>query len=267
MGKYDILFKLNLYIQNFGGKLLSVKRFPFIVREKDKLMRNRELFQFKNSDTCYILGLGPSLKQIDLKKLHGDTIATNRFYRFDADCTISPTYYMMMDNDFFSKGKDCLIHARTQYPDSAFVLNGKYSQEALTHTGESNTFFMYSWKGLFSASRELSITKLMPVFGNIVCCAIAFAMSMGYKRIILLGCDFNSFATQKVQHCYAEAKDAPKLRSLAMELFCYSFEAEMHNRLAEYANNHGISIENGTPTSLIDSYPFLSDTEQSEISK
>ena len=108
---------------------------------------------------------------------------------------------------------------------------------------------------------------MCPAFGNIVCCAIGFALGLGYKRIILLGCDFNSFATQKVEHCYSESKDKPKLRPLSMELFCYSFEAEMHNRLSVYADNHKIEILNGTPNSLIDSYPFLSHDEQKRISK
>lgn len=267
MGKYETLFNLNLDIQNIGGKVLSLKRLPFILREKTSISRNIELFSKKKNDVCYILGLGPSLKEIDLSKLNGDTIATNRFYKYDTSHSIDPTFYLMMDNDFFlNKEKQCLIDAKRQYPHSAFILNGKYHAEAEGIVGSDSVYYMYSWNGMFSG-KKIDFCKLLPAFGNIVCCAIGFAMGLGYKKITLLGCDFNSFATQKVQHCYSEDKNAPKLRSLASELFNYSFEAEMHNRLAKYATEQGIQVLNGTPNSLIDSYPFLTDIEQSEISK
>lgn len=267
MGKYEMLFNLNLAIQNYGGKLLSIKRLPYIMKEKSSLERNRELFRFKKSDICYILGLGPSLKGIDLSKLKGDSIATNRFYRYDNIHQIDPTYYLMMDNAYFSDSeKQCLIDAKNQYPRSAFVLNGKYHAEAEQIVGSDLIYYMYSWNGIFSG-KTIDLCKVLPAFGNVVCCAIGLALGLGYKRIVLLGCDFNSFATQKVQHCYEEAKDAPKLRTLASELFNYSFEAEMHNQLSDYAKKHDVVIVNGTPPSLIDAYPFLSEKEQCEISK
>lgn len=267
MGKYDTLFSLNMKVQDIGGKILSLKRIPYVIKEKKTLSKNKELVTNRKSDTVYILGLGPSLKEIDLTKLEGDTIAINRYYRYDSRKEFEPTYYLLMDNDFFcEKEIGCLINAKKQYPKSIFVLNGRYHSVAEKAIGSDFVYYLFSWKGLFSGSR-IDLCKVLPAFGNSVCCAIGLAIGVGYKKIILLGCDFNSFATQKVEHCYSESKDVPKLRPLSVELFDYSFVAEMHNRLASFASLNGVYIFNGTPNSLIDSYPFLPKGEQSEIGK
>lgn len=96
----------------------------------------------------------------------------------------------------------------------------------------------------------------MPAFGNVACTGIACALALGYKKIVLLGCDFNSFASTTRNHCYTE-KSTKRLYKMSYELYCYSLVAEMHDQLAMYAEEHDVEIVNASKGSLIDAYPTI----------
>ena len=81
---------------------------------------------------------------------------------------------------------------------------------------------------------------------------------MGYKDINLLGCDFNSFASTKQNHCYDDKAPA-RLYPMYEELFAYSFAAKDHTDLQQYAMKLGCRIVNRTEGSLIDAYPLQID--------
>ena len=95
----------------------------------------------------------------------------------------------------------------------------------------------------------------MPALGNVASAAILCAIGMGYKKIVLLGCDFNSFTTPFRSHCYSEPGERKRIR-LFFELFCYSFAADTHMEIAKYAEKMGVTIVNSTKGSLIDAYPL-----------
>ena len=118
--------------------------------------------------------------------------------------------------------------------------------------------FLAMYNGYYIDPKKFELTKVMPAFGNVVCAAIAFAIGAGYKKIVLLGCDFNSFAFPHEVHCYDGGKENKAVRriSLGYELFCYCFDAFVHVQLAEYARTLGVEIINSTKGSLIDAYPM-----------
>lgn len=160
----------------------------------------------------------------------------------------------MDDIDYLSDDSTIIQDATRMYPDAFFVLNGKYKKEAQKRIqGKVKSGYLFAWGGYFKSDKPIDICKITPIMGNIVCYAIYLAMFMGYKRIILLGCDFNSFTSRKELHCYQD--DSDKTLSLSYELFCYSFCADTHYQLFNYARKHGIRIENATEGSLIDAYP------------
>ena len=264
MGKFHSLFKLNTIMMDLAGKALSLKRYPYLLSQKAFMKRNSELKNLRKSDTCYILGMGPSLKGVDLSKIDGDIFTVNGFYNFAGAKEIKPDFYCVTDTFAFTRtDDDMLANAMDMFPDATFLLNGLYQKEAAEKIGErkNKTFFSYAWSGYFNPHKKIDFTKNLPIMGNIVCHVIMAAMYMGYKRIILLGCDFNSFASRHQSHCY---EDAVKERSLALsyELFCYSFCADEHDQLAQYAKDHGIEIVNATNGSLIDAYYYDEDLIQ-----
>ncbi len=239
------------------GAALSVSRFLKTCKEKKTMANNASLSQFKKSDKAYICGLGPSFKEVDLEKIDGDIIATNRFLYATESHFIEPTYCCLFDRAFCEEASGYTEEAILTYRNTAFVFDGKDRRkyERIPGVLGGNVFYAYMWAGRCKSSSSFDFSGLLPAFGNVVCGAIALAFYCGYKKIVLLGCDFNSFAFANPCHCYQEDKLA-KAISLDYELFVYSFVARIHKELQCYASNHGIVLVNATKGSLIEAHPF-----------
>lgn len=261
MGKFNNLFWLDTKLFDIVGIAIGIKRFPYYLLNQSSLRDNARILEVKKSDKCFILGLGPSLKNVDLNQLDGDIIAVNSFYRLNNN-SIRPNIYCIMDDlDYISDNSKTLNDATSMYPDSFFVLNGKYKKNAEQRIkGSISRAYLFAWGGYINPEKKIDICKVMPIMGNIICYAIYLALYMGYKKIVLLGCDFNSFTSRKPLYCFED--DNKKTLSLAYELFCYSFCADTHIQLYRYAKQHGVDIENATKGSLIDVYPFSDDIEK-----
>lgn len=256
MGKFNILFELNKKLFNISAFALKIQRLPYYLMQRNVILRNRELMSYKKNDVCYVLGLGPSLKNVDFTKINGDIIALNSFFRFETSVDCKPTFYCIIDDlDYTNSTYNEISKAVEAFPDSIFLLNGKYYKEAeKIINNDVARYYCFMWKGYFNAKKKIDFCKLLPAMGNVACFAIMSAFYIGYKEIILLGCDFNSFTSRKEIHCYDESLN--KKMSLAYELFCYSFCADLHTQLNEYAKINNIKICNATNGSLIDAYPY-----------
>lgn len=261
-GKFEQLFDLNLLVFNIVGKIKTAdryvrKHYMFSVIKRNKVLEN---LPENKSKKCYIIGLGPSLKSVNLDKIGGDTIVLNRFFKVGEQYpSFIPTYYMLSDEQFVNKDNindfELCLKAYSN-KGTKYLLDSRFSRNPLLKQFDNENFYFISGpSGIINVKKHYSMTKPTPVFFNTVGGAIFLAICMGYKHIVLLGCDFSSFATPMPQHCYDEHKDE-KLRSLSMELFCYSFAAKAHELLRKYAINNGARIVNSTKGSLIDAYPI-----------
>lgn len=252
MGKYERLFNVNKAIFRVYGFLISIQRMPLIIKTKPVLRRNIYLKDKKKTEKCFIIGLGPSLKQVDLTKLDGDLIVTNRYYKTQGADETSPTAYVLVDNAFFNKLDD-FIKAKKMFPDCNYIVSSRYYEEIKKISTNDNNFYVSMWKGFFSPNNNIDLCKIMPMSNNVACTAIMLALYMEYREIYLLGCDFNSFASQTAIHAYEETNNG-RLWSMSDELFQYSFAADMHVQLQRYAKRKGVVIYNATRGSLIDAY-------------
>lgn len=257
------LYKLNLQFVNAGGKFKYLLRLPSLNKTTALLKKNKELITNHKHDTIYICGLGPSLADVDLDKVaekEADTLVVNHFFKMSKQTKLIPTYYFMADAGFMTpKHIDAFERAVSTYKESTFVWNSsflKINPNVVNYN--CNKLFIAMYNGYYISPKKIDITKVMPAFGNVICAAIAFAIGVGYKKIVLLGCDFNSFAFPHEIHCYDGGKDNKATRriSLDFELFCYSFDATVHLQLAKYAKLLGVEIVNSTKGSLIDAYPM-----------
>ncbi len=258
MDKIGLFLKLNNTAWSLGNSVLGAMRIPLAIKTKGIRKKNTELAKYKKSKRCYILGLGPSLKGVDFSKLDGDLIATNRFYKFDDKKQLIPNYYVVVDRAFYGgDAKDAFKECVMQYPDTCMVLNGIYRDWCENEIGNINKLrhYFYMWNGGVSAKRDLSLTKVLPAVNNVVHIAIMLALHCGYEEIVLLGCDFNSFASPVANHCYKDAK-SERLWTMEYELYAYSLAAHAHNELNKYAHNKGQRIVNCTKGSLLDAYEF-----------
>lgn len=253
MEKRELLFALDKCCKNLASYCIQVIRLPKFIRLKNILERNKGLKNVRKTRKCYIVGLGPSLKKVDLSKLtDGDFITVNSFYKDPNSARIRPLMHIMLDWLSYTVEREDLDMAIETFPNSNFLLNAKYYDKKLDG---KKRYWICTW-GPEKVSKEISLTKICPSFDNVINHAVYAAMYMGYAEIILLGCDFNSFASRKLNHSYGESERTLKL---SHELFAYSFVADSHMKLAEYAETHNIKIINATYGSLIDAYEYDED--------
>lgn len=257
-GKYWEIFNINRKIIDIGCWLLSFIRLPQYIASSRIRGANKNIKFTRKSEKCYICGNGPSLKNVDFKRIKDDDIiVVNKFYKFakEKNIEITPTFYCLIDDAFYRNEfiEDTKL-AFQKYPSSAFLLNGKYIENIKQHISNlKSTFFAFMWKESLNNKTTIDFTKRIPIANNVINTAIALAIYAGYKEIFLIGCDFNSFSAPKSLHCYKE-KEKEKEMSLSFELFNYALVAEDHIQLDNYANRNGVKIYNATPGSLIDAY-------------
>lgn len=250
MNKLEFLFNLDNSIKNiYGNSILSIIRFPIKEKMKKIIRNNEQIKNIKRHDKCYVIGLGPSLNKVDMSKLgDGDIIVTNRFYKNENAQECIPSIYVMMDPGFYGEYRDTLEMAKKQYPNTCFLQNGRYYSKKID---DERTFWLLSWSGTNKLREKPDLTEVIPTMLNVVCYAIYCALYMEYREIILLGCDFNFFATPKMVHSYGvEDRVAP----LRRDLFGASFAIYEHELLQKNAEMQNIKIINATDGSLIDTY-------------
>lgn len=262
MNQETTLYNLNLKAIDLGGILKCVINFFFHHNYYSLLKRNKELYMKEHEKKkCYVCALGPSLKNVDLNKIKGDTIVVNRFFKIGLLYpNFVPTYYIMLDHLFnkpenisdFEKALESYIHKGT-----IFILNSKLAGLSIMkkYSENKNIYYISCFRGSMHPYGKYALDKVMPAFQNVVGAAILIIALMGYKKISLLGCDFNSFASTQKIHCYKD-RNTKRNDKLSFELFCYYLAARNHDDLYEYARINGIEITNSTEGSLIDSYPI-----------
>lgn len=260
MDKFELLFKFNIFFLNVVLIFFRLKRYTFNLKTKRELKKNKFLYQIERKKRCYILGLGPSLIKENLESLNGDIIVVNRFYKIKEANKINVKYYVITDNEFYiGNAFNELKEAITFFPKAVFIFNNKYKEIIKKEYGEQSRFyFIENCNSVLPDKRKLRVEKPLPISLNCVCTALFIALALQYPEIILLGCDFNSFAKSEMAHCYDE-KNKKRIWKLYYELFCYSFVSKVHDKINEYALYNNLKIINKTPMSLLDSYPKIGD--------
>ena len=255
------LYNLNNRLFDIGGSFKKVVNFICHHERISCLRRNTDLVKNENTDKkIYLCALGPSLKQVDLNRIEGDTIVVNRFYKFGADFPeFVPTYYVMIDYGFAEERykKDFCDALDSYLPKGTiFLLNSKlYGSGLLEKYDRSNIYYLSCYGGHMHGEKNYKIDGVFPAFQNVTGAAILSSMLMGYKEVVLLGCDFNAFASPVQNHCYKD-KSEQRLWKMSWELYTSSFMAKNHDDLQKYADRNGINVFNSTRGSLIDAYPF-----------
>ncbi len=260
------LYKFNMRAFDIAGSIKCVQNFILKHKLYTVIKRNAQLKErVKPTGKAYVCALGPSLKQVDLNKIKGDTIVVNRFFKIGKEFPdFVPTYYVMVDYGFASEQnkKDFQTALDTYLPQGTiFFLNSMLAESSLMEGYDTkNIYFISCFRGNVHRNKKYSIDGILPAFQNVVGAAELILMLLGYKEISLLGCDFNSFASRTRIHCY---KDASEVRPMSMswELFNYSLAAKGHEDIQAYALKNGVTIINSTRDSLIDAYPYEIDEE------
>lgn len=257
----ELLFDATWGIMDFGSKLKLAYNYLFHHCYFSVMKRNSALFKPENANKiCYICALGPSLKNVDLSKIEGDTFVVNRFYRFGQEWPgFIPTYYGLIDALFALDGYNHELRAALDMyvpKGTLFFLSSKMEGIPLLKPYDKDKLYYVTWpSGAMKAKKNYSLDRPFPDVQNVSCFAIYYAILMGYKKIVLLGCDNSSYATLKKSHCYDDGGQ-DRVDTQAMNLFSYALVGRTHDELSGFAKRLGVEIVNSTKGSLIDSYKF-----------
>jgi hypothetical protein len=221
---------------------------------------------------CFVIGNGPSLKDMDLKPLAEEhTIAANSFYKHP-DASVMRLDYLCINDPHFMKDEPRAIDwHRTiaeKLPTARLLLNEAARPIVQRHQLYSGRDVHYvklgKWTHRASAinldlSRPLNIGMTT---GSSV--AIPLALSLGFREIYLIGFDCNWLAdTSASYHFYQTHEFYPEFDSVAKDNRGYSYEDELRTNLREFESHRllrqraeqlGVRIVNATAGGLLDVY-------------
>ncbi|WII71832.1 DUF115 domain-containing protein [Bdellovibrio sp. 22V] len=224
-----------------------------------KIVQRNESYKNKHEgQSCIIFGNGPSLKSFDVSGTKGHfTFVVNYFFKSNAFPTLQPDYYALIDELFYEGEIAATKEAIKKYPQCTFLFKSKCLKSDFLRSfamTSSKAIVTFNQKALVDSSVHYDMTKNFTASINVINHCIQCAIYMGFKRIYLVGCDFNSFTSNKMQHFY-ENKNDEKALSLGDELKFYAEVCYHHYALNKLARGIGIEIINATPNSLLDAYP------------
>lgn len=225
-----------------------------------KLLKENNDFRDRHEgERCFILGTGPSLNALgseDIDFLTGEVcFGVNSLYKSDAVKGVSPSYYLLMDNNFWGISKGTFNEVADHYEDRRPVIITDYRAASLTEKF-SEKIFIYA-KHYPVDRMRLNMAQNISITMNVVSFGIVSAMFMGFKQIYLLGCDYNLFCSPLNNHCYDDSSEGETYgeNSLAFYLKYYALTTEIHYQINRAAKATGSCVVNLTPGSLLDAYP------------
>ena len=262
MSKYEIKESIDNYIYKTFN-LWSGFRFNF---SNDKKLSSENI-NFKNihrDERCYIVGTGPSLKNVDLKFLDDEIVfGVNYLYKSKKAKCLKPKYYFLYDENFYKNNVEDTMEALSFYKDSIFFVRTNAHKD-FKKKGIKDTKIYYQPCNFFQYNDFISIDMVrgMTAPYNVVLGCIQTAMYMGFKYIYLLGSDYNSFASLKVEHEYDDVNTLVKRHmTLGYEMKFYTMCTYHHYALEKYAKKNQIHIYNITDKSLLDAYERIDCSE------
>lgn len=259
MSKFSIKEKIDGLIY-YAYNIFSDCIFLTLKFKDRKLIRKNVKFKdIHKNKRCFILGTGPSLKNVNPKYLEGEiTFGVNHLYKSELLKYIIPTYYCLVDNKFSNEHSNITKKLVKEMKETTFFLRTETYTTFNTSThAPVNVNYLYSKLYPVGKYKKNDIAKNSKATFNVVPECIKIAMYMGFTEIYLLGCDFNSFASINVEHCYDNENQkiiSKRSRTLGEELKEYSIVSSIHYSLKEYADANNISIINLTTNSLLDAY-------------
>jgi hypothetical protein len=261
--KYDKYQKIKRFVYglfpknmvDFFGSLI------FNIRYKKILGRNTILKDKYKGETCFIVGNGPSLKEIDLKRLAGQNVfATNRFSLHKDFDKIKPRFYCAIDPGFFRESEvshewvESIKRKDTNGIIFFFpVLQKEFVEKNLNFLKKENIFYL-SMIGDFKENCRfnIDISTSIPSLINVIQGCLIPAYYMGFEKIYLLGVE-HDFAVKSTGHFY---------KGLGID-FSESYELCLKNVAKLFAGYRllkkkfvGTEVYNLTPNSYLDVFEF-----------
>lgn len=246
----------------------------------DILSRNERFRNAYTGKRCFVLGNGPSLKEIDLAILRNEyTFTVNQIARRDDFPQLHTNFHFWADPAFFridpEKPEDLelldtmkSVDTEDNHPFVFFPYNQIDFAEKFNLIKNLNLFYFVS--DVQIPLEETDYTHMVPSFDTVVQWCITMAIYMGFSEIYLLGCDNTSIinniysaADQKAEeYGYTVSENEQKrMKSLlsyhSLYDYVYSYLRVLsdYKKLNDFCEKNNISLINCTTNSAIDSIP------------
>ena len=263
MSKFDIKDTVDnciYHAYNFTSDIF------FNLKKNDKkiLLKNKKFLGKHINQRCFILGTGPSLNNLScshVSKLKSEiTFGVNFLYKAVVVKDLLPTYYSLCDNIFWGSSRHTFreVHDRYSLRPPVFITDIR-ARDVLSSYGIFDECITLYTRHYPVNRMRYDLTKNLSISMNVIGMSIQVAMYMGFREIVLLGCDYNSFCSASLLHCYddnSECCELPKY-NLAFYLKYYYLTTSFHYLIAKLAKDMDIKIYNATENSLLDSYPII----------
>lgn len=268
-------------LRNFLKNIISNLKYFIKRKEYKKILSKNKVF--KNShigERCFILGNGPSLKNVDFSKLTNEfTFSVNQLMRRDDFTSLNPNIHFWADENFFigdsnkKEIEELITTMKKVYDTGAKVFYPISSMKFVNDNSlyfENRVFFHYSKLRMSDNYKgEIDFSKNTFGFGTVVQWCITLAIYMGFKEIYLLGCDntailacFNSFLQNDISenYTYSLSENERKRMANIVEISTMENTINAHlmtlydyRALNNYCKRKGVKIINCSEKTLIDS--------------
>lgn len=237
----------------------------------------KENIKYKNShmgERCFILGNGPSLKDVSFEKLSNEFIFTvNNFSTIDNYEIINTNVHLWVDENFFCKNNPKLnlmenYKKISELKPICFVPTSTYEFFKKNKLDKIlNLNYLLPRKRFTDGSvGKIELHKLLYTCGTVVQYAIQVAIYMGFSEIYLLGCDatgtilaMNNMITNQNVVTHASDKyikeDVPEIYQETLNMPEFFYEEYIfflgYQKLAEYCKKNRIKLRNCSSKTLI----------------
>lgn len=237
--------------------------------QKELLMKNGKYKDIHLGERVFILCCGPSINELDLKKLGNEkSIAVSDFFVHQDYEKIAPEYY-------------CKPKLEDYYASEDLV---SWQKQFKKHVGKSQMFFEIGDYDLFYKSgilpreqlnflstkacdlnfAEIDLEKNVMSPQSVSIMAIQIALYMGFSEIYLLGVEHDSIVTKKYEHFFDARESIFTINEDSVDennniILPFQMELEIQNRLwkqygimKEIAEKKNAAIYNATPGGILD---------------
>lgn len=250
-----------------------------------KIKDNIRFYNTHIGERCFILGNGPSLKDVNLGMLENEFVFTvNNFSLVDNYQNAKTNVHLWVDLSFFELREDqkynhddLMENYRriAQEKPICFVIDAAYDfivNNKLDEILDINYFSVYN--SIDPKTRlQFNLSKSISMYSTVVQYAVSIALYMGFKEIYLLGCDstnilsvINSAMNIKSTGMHAYKNDDVNERykellnhwSMSDVFFDQYFLFEGFRTLKTECDNRGVKLVNCSNKTLINEIPRAS---------
>ena len=250
------------------------------IEDRNLIAKNTVYKDCHKGERCFILGNGPSIRELDFYKLKDEYVFTvNQLSRLDNFYELNTNYHMWSDERFFDL--DATRHEDMELLEVMKKVKGKSNPVVFYKVFAKKMIDSYLLHDILNISyfddvyipnttdklKFVDYSKPVPVFPTVIHYLICLSVYMGFKEIYLLGCDCTGFVSiannymngNNFNYSYDVSENEKKRMkrvnskiTISEELAWYADIFAIYEKLNKYCRNNGVNLYNSTKGGLLD---------------